>query len=115
MKKSIQLLVLLIAVSLCGWAQDHDRDRDHDHDRDRDRHEYIPSHGPREYRGEHHEVVEERHFADHDGHPGNEWVGHDTGRFDPHYHIDHPWEHGRFRGGFGRSHVWVLAGGARER
>src|ERR1700758_5302359 len=22
------------------------------------------------------------------------WVGHNTGRHDPHYHLDHPWEHG---------------------
>ena len=42
---------------------------------------------------------------------GDKWVGHDTGRNDPHYHMDHPWEHGRFSGGFGRSHVWRLGGG----
>ncbi|MGA8872163.1 MAG: hypothetical protein WB460_13540 [Candidatus Acidiferrales bacterium] len=39
------------------------------------------------------------------------WVGHDTGRDDPHYHLDHPWEHGRFTGEVGRSHVWHLEGG----
>jgi hypothetical protein len=45
----------------------------------------------------------------------NRWIGHDTGRGDPHYHLDHPWEHGRFTGGFGQSHIFRLAGGNRER
>jgi hypothetical protein len=43
------------------------------------------------------------------------WVGHDTGRNDPHYHLDNAWEHGRFRGGFGRGHIFRLAGGNRDR
>ena len=65
---------------------------------------------------------ENRHFDDHEGHPnaphvhaGKQWVGHDTGRNDVHYHLDHPWAHGRFTGGFGRKHVWRLAGGGPSR
>jgi hypothetical protein len=41
----------------------------------------------------------------------DKWVGHDTGPNDPHYHIDHPWAHGHFTGGFGPDHRWRLAGG----
>ena len=48
-------------------------------------------------------------------HHNGQWVGHDTGRNDANYHLDHPWEHGRFTGGIGRSHVFRLAGGNRDR
>jgi hypothetical protein len=80
----------------------------------------IPSHGPepgRVYSG----GGENRHFRDQPNHPdaphvhaNGEWVGH-TGRGDPHYRLDHPWEHGRFEGGIGRDHVWRLEGGRPER
>jgi hypothetical protein len=43
--------------------------------------------------------------------PNDHWVGHDTGRHDANYHLDHPWEHGRFPGEIGRGHVWRLRGG----
>jgi hypothetical protein len=42
-------------------------------------------------------------------------VGHNTGRADANYHLDHPWEHGHFTGGIGRSHVWRLGGGGPAR
>lgn len=65
---------------------------------------------------------ENRSFRDRPNHPeaphvhhNDQWVGHDSGRDDAHYHVDHPWEHGRFTGGFGRGHVYHLGGGNRER
>ncbi len=87
---------------------------------------HIPAHGPAPVRSAPHAAApasERRTFADQAGHPqaphvhaeNDRWVGHDTGRADAHYHLDHPWEHGRFTGGIGRGHVWRLGGGGPER
>ena len=35
----------------------------------------------------------------------NNWVGHDSGRNDIHYHLDHPWEHGHFTGRLDRARL----------
>jgi hypothetical protein len=71
---------------------------------------------------QHRGQVQQRNYSDQPGHPnaphvdrGNKWVGHDTGRDDDRYHVDRPWEHGRFTGGFGPSHHWRLAGGGPNR
>jgi hypothetical protein len=64
-----------------------------------------------------------RTYRDQQGHPeaphvhaqDDRWIGHDTGRNDSHYHLDHPWEHGRFERPIGASHIWRLRGGGRER
>ncbi|MGH9406613.1 MAG: hypothetical protein ACRD3D_12355 [Terriglobia bacterium] len=63
-----------------------------------------------------------RSYRDEPGHPSaphvhrnGQWVGHNTGREDPRYHLDRPWEHGHFTGGFGRGHEWRMEGGNRDR
>lgn len=64
-----------------------------------------------------------RTFSDQKGHPeaphvhakGDQWIGHDTGKNDVHYHLDHPFEHGHFTGGFGRGHVFRIEGGGPNR
>lgn len=60
---------------------------------------------------------------DQPGHPSaphvdaatDHWVGHDAGKNNPQYHLDHPWEHGHFPGEVGASHVYRLGGGTRDR
>jgi len=108
MRTAIGLVVVALACSTPVWAQrlggnEHSFNGGH-----------IPSRGPSPIRGEHRGdpgSVRERPFVDTHG----KWFGHDSGRLDPHYHLDHPWEHGRFTGGFGPRHLFRLAGGGRER
>jgi hypothetical protein len=112
LRVALAFAVILIAVPV--FAQNHEQ------------HPAVrpPSHGPQPYHGTPHapDPNHGRNFADQPGHPNaphvdnrKEWVGHDTGRDDPHYHLDHPWEHGHFAGGFGPHHVWRLAGGGPSR
>lgn len=64
-----------------------------------------------------------RQFNDGAGHPSaphvharnDQWVGHDTGRNDAHYHLDHPFEHGRFPGTIGRNRIYRIEGGGPNR
>lgn len=87
---------------------------------------HIPQHGPT--RAVHEApknapAPETRHYNEAQGHPNaphvdarnDRWVGHNDGRHDARYHLDHPWEHGHFPGAFGPSHVWRLEGGGPSR
>jgi hypothetical protein len=97
---------------------------------------HVPAHGPAPARasgparaaapsrGQQPAAATENHIAvDQRGHPevphvhakNDQWVGHNSGANDPHYRVDQPFAHGRFSGGFGPQHVFVLAGGNRER
>jgi hypothetical protein len=68
-------------------------------------------------------ATENRIAVDGKGHPevphvharNDQWVGHNGGPNNVHYHLDHPWGHGHFTGGFGPTHVFVLGGGNRDR
>jgi hypothetical protein len=87
-------------------------------------HGYVPPRGPEPHHGpaaEPHAAPPprdfHRDFRDRPGHPDaphvdardGRWIGHDGP--DPRLHIDRPWEHGRWAGGFGPGHVWHLEGG----
>jgi hypothetical protein len=83
---------------------------------------FVPGRGPSPTPAGAHHDGEGRDFRDAPGHPNaphvhndGRWIGHETGRGDAHYHLDHPHEHGRFSGGFGPRHVFRLEGGNRDR
>jgi hypothetical protein len=90
---------------------------------------HIPAHGPTAVKapkpGKAPAAAQAEHqtFADKSGHPeaphvhakNDQWVGHSSGPNDARLHLDHPFEHGRFTGGFGKGHVWRLAGGGASR
>jgi hypothetical protein len=124
---SAALLLSLRALPAFAQHDDHgDHDRHHDVGGG-----YVPRRGPEAYHGnphegdrhdegrhegEHHDG--DNHFRDRDNHPeaphvhrNGYWVGHGYDRDDARFHQDHPWEHGRFDGGFGRGHRWRLEGG----
>jgi hypothetical protein len=75
---------------------------------------FIPSHGPSAFHGRPQSPADGREHAPH-VQPNGHWIGHDTGRADARFHLDHPFDHGRFTGGFGRNHVFRLSGGGPER
>jgi hypothetical protein len=47
-------------------------------------------------------------------HANGQWIG-QLPKNDARLHLDHPFEHGRFGGGIGPSHVWRLTGGGPAR
>jgi len=119
MKKLIGLLAVSLLFSAAAWAQ---RGGKGGHAEVGGGERNIPKRGPAPVReapraAAPHAAQENRKFNDKEGHPeaphvhaNGKWVGHETGRGDANYHLDHPWEHGRFTGGFGRGHVFLIEG-----
>jgi hypothetical protein len=112
MKKLFGFLAALLLISVPAFAQKHGEVGGG----------RAPAHGPAPAKAPKNAPAENRKFDDKAGHPNaphvhsnGKWIGHDTGRDDPHYHLDHPWEHGRFTGGFGRGHVFRIVGGGPSR
>jgi hypothetical protein len=125
MKKSALLFVTLLVLAV-GIAQAQ-RGREEHGGGARVGGGFIPPHGPPpaaarpEVRMPQQRVPERHDFRDFNGHPNaphvhsnGEWVGHaEVG--ERHYHLDHPWEHGHFTGGFGPGRVFHLEGGGPAR
>ena len=85
---------------------------------------HIPAHGPTPTHAAPHPAPRPvshepapHSYRDAEGHPeaphvhaeNDRWIGHEG--HDARYHLDHPWEHGRFTGPIGAGHVWRLGGG----
>jgi hypothetical protein len=123
MRKLSGILVVLLVLSVPVFGQ-HGEGKGEEHGGGKQTKGYIPKHGPAPAKAQSHSAPPEqnRDYRDKEGHPNaphvhadGKWVGHDSGRGDARYHLDNPWEHGHFTGGIGRSHVWHLGGGGRDR
>ena len=112
MKTAILLTVLLVCTTPAFAQRD---GGGHGGDRAGIGGGHIPAHGPsparHEFHGDAGREAERHQHVDHN----DRWFGHDSGRGDPHYRLDRPFEHGRFTGGFGPSHLYHLQGGNRDR
>jgi hypothetical protein len=120
MKRLCGILAVLLMFSLSAWAQ-HNEAKGGEQTGKAGAH-YIPKHGPTPVHNPKPMGQEKPDYRDAPGHPNaphvhpdGKWIGHATGPGDPHYHLDHPWEHGHFPGGIGRGHVWRLGGGGPDR
>src|SRR5579862_9863781 len=132
MRKSLGLVTAALVFATLSFAQHEREGGGAPHGGQPERH--IPAHGPTpaahgpapEAHGappsrEEHPAPAHTDYRDQPGHPNaphvhanDQWVGHGAPN-DARYHVDRPWEHGHFTGGFGPGHVWHLAGGGPNR
>jgi hypothetical protein len=126
--RGLALLGVLLIASLPALAQNdtqhHGKPPHNGHDLDN---AYAPTHGPSP--APHHpnggpalQYDQNRDYRDGNGHPNaphvhgdNQWIGHDSGRSDPRYHVVHPWQYGHYTGAMGPSHYHQLEGGRSDR
>jgi hypothetical protein len=114
MRKALTILSVVLWLSVAGLAQKNKGAKPEVGGG------YIPKHGPAQVRQA--APAPANRTADKAGHPeaphvhsNGQWVGHSSGPGDAAYHVDRPWEHGRFPGGIGREHVFRIMGGGPER
>ncbi len=122
MSKLLGTLVILLVVSQPAFAQGRGGGGGARGGGDHGVGGRIPERGPGPAAVDRHGPETGGRGPDMPGHPNaphvhndGQWIGHDSGRNDSHYHLDHPFEHGRFDGGFGRDHEFRLEGGGRNR
>jgi hypothetical protein len=139
MRKAIGLLAAVLMFSMLGLAQGRGQGKRDKKNKGNQNKAYIPRKGPSKERSQPRNEQrspaarstsdrgQESRPTQNYGNQGEQgqrqvphverngtWVGHED-RDDARFHLDHPWEHGRFRGGFGRRHIWRVEGGDRSR
>lgn len=125
MKTKLSILTIFAAVLFCLFAAFAvAQQRPHEHGAPpRVGGGFVPPHGPgaagHPVAPAHDQRVQQHNFRDFEGHPNTphvhdngEWVGH-ADRDDRRFHLDRPFEHGHFIGGFGR--VFHIEGGGPAR
>ena len=114
MTKVMILLAVSIVIAVPAMAQERGANPAGTRDGGQAVHEgRVPAHGPRAHQGKPPAATASMDSPHVDAR--DRWVGHDSGPSDLHLHLDLPWEHGKFTGGFGRGHVYRLQGGSPER